>query len=304
MADRPRPILCVGALTLDTIFQMAELPAGPGKFLPLDAVENAAGMASSAATAIARLGGSVALWASVGDDATGRRLITEIEAEGVDCSAVRQVENARSAFATILVDPTGERVIVPRYDPALLASPEQVPDISDANYAAVMTDVRWPSAAAMALAAARRANIPAILDADTAPMDVFDLLLPLATHIVASEPAAYRVTGLNEPKAAVLALAARHDAFVAITAGADGVYWFDASSGEVLHAPAPKVVVVDTLAAGDVFHGAFALGLVEGMAMADIMTFAATAAAIKCETFGGRLGAPSRDVVVRRMTQG
>jgi len=304
MAERPKPILCVGALTLDTIFQMAELPAGPGKFLPLDAVENAAGMASSAATSIARLGGAVSLWASVGDDATGKRLIDEITAEGVDCSSVRIVQGARSAFATILVDQAGERVIVPRYDPALLAVPGTIPEISPQTHSAVMTDVRWPAAAAKALAAARRVGIPAILDADVAAPETLDLLLPLATHIVASEPAAYRVTGLSEPKTAVIALAARYDAFVAVTAGADGVYWFDAQTRQVLHVTAPRVKAVDTLAAGDVFHGAFALGLVEGMAMTERMAFAATAAAIKCETFGGRRGAPTRDVVLARMAQG
>lgn len=301
MGEARKPILCVGALTLDTIFQMAELPAGPGKFLPLAAVENAAGMASSAATAIARLGGAVALWASVGSDANGRRLIDEIAAEGVDCSAVRVVDRARSAFATILIDKQGERIIVPRYDPALLAPPLTTPEISARSYAAVMTDVRWPSAAAHALAAARHAGIPAILDADVAASETLDLLLPLASHIIASEPAAQRITGLADPALAVAALARNHDAFVAVTAGPDGVHWFDREQATVAHAASPRVDAVDTLAAGDVFHGAFALGLVEGMLMHEIMIFAATAAAIKCETFGGRLGAPRREVVLARM---
>ena len=53
-------ILCMGALTLDTIFEMAALPTGPGKFIPIAAVKSL-GMASSAATTIARLDGAVAL---------------------------------------------------------------------------------------------------------------------------------------------------------------------------------------------------------------------------------------------------
>ena len=297
MAEGGKPILCVGALTLDTIFQMDELPAGPGKFLPLEAVEVAAGMASSAATTIARLGGAVALWASVGDDATGRRLIAEIASEGVDCSAVRLVAGTRSAFATILVDRQGERIIVPRYGPALLSAPATTPDM--ASFAAVMTDVRWPEAAARALSAARLAGIPAILDADVATDETLGLLLPLATHIVASEPAARRVTGIADTAGAVTELAQRYDAFVAVTAGPEGVYWYD--RGRVEHVVAPSVIARDTLAAGDVFHGAFALGLVEGMPIDAIMAFAATAAAIKCETFGGRLGAPKREAVLARL---
>ena len=51
---------------------------------------------------------------------------------------------------------------------------------------------------------------------------------------------------------------------------------------------------IDTLAAGDVFHGAFALALAEGRAEADALRFAAAAAAIKCTRFGGITGAPGR----------
>ena len=58
-----RTILCLGALTLDTILRLDALPEKAGKYLPSEAVQIAAGMASSAAAAIARLGGDVAVWA-------------------------------------------------------------------------------------------------------------------------------------------------------------------------------------------------------------------------------------------------
>ena len=50
----------------------------------------------------------------------------------------------------------------------------------------------------------------------------------------------------------------------------------------------------DTLAAGDVFHAGFAVGLTEGWPMERTIAFASAAAAIKCTRFGGRLGAPTR----------
>jgi len=77
-------ILCVGALTMDTILRLDELPLAAGKYLPREAVEIAAGMASSAAAAIARLGGNVALWASAGIDSVGDRAVAELSAEGID----------------------------------------------------------------------------------------------------------------------------------------------------------------------------------------------------------------------------
>jgi sulfofructose kinase len=293
-------ILSVGALTLDTIFQLEHLPTGPGKFIPTGAVEVAAGMASSAAASIARLGGDVTLWASAGQDAVGDRIIADLTGEGVDCSYIRRIEGARSAFSSIFVDQTGERVIVPFYDPALLTAPDIVPPINQNAFDVVMADVRWPLGAALALKAAQSAGVHTVLDADTAPLETLEMLLPLANHIVASEPAAEKVTGESDLERAVIALAARYGrngAFVAVTGGDKGSFWYDNATGTVLNMPAYKVPVVDTLAAGDVFHGAFAWGLAQGWAIETIMQFANAAAAIKCTRFGGRQGAPAFDEV-------
>lgn len=280
-----KPILCVGALTLDTIFRLDMLPVSPGKVLPLEAVEVAEGMASAQAASVVRLGGQAALWASAGDDANGDKLLAQISAAGVDCSNVRRVAGARSGFSTILMDRSGSTIIVPQYDTALAATPTATPDFS--SYAAIMCDVRWPAAAEVALKAAAERGIPGILDADVAPKPVLERLLPLASHIVASQGAADLVGPDAFPACA----------FVAVTHGAGGCrYRYPDTSPQ--HAPAPKVEAIDTLAAGDVFHAGFAVGLVEGWPMDKIIRFASVAAAIKCTRFGGRLGCPTRDEVL------
>jgi sulfofructose kinase len=61
--------------------------------------------------------------------------------------------------------------------------------------------------------------------------------------------------------------------------------------------------VVDTLAAGDVFHGAFALAVLEGQDIASAARFACTAASLKCTRFGGRLGCPARAEVLHALEQ-
>src|SRR5690349_15038993 len=96
-------VLCVGALTMDTIFRLERLPDGPGKVIPLEAVEVAEGMAAAQAASIVRLGGAAALWASAGDDAIGDRLVAQVSGEGVDCSRVRRIPGARSGFSSILM---------------------------------------------------------------------------------------------------------------------------------------------------------------------------------------------------------
>jgi sulfofructose kinase len=58
--------------------------------------------------------------------------------------------------------------------------------------------------------------------------------------------------------------------------------------------PVFAVAAVDTLGAGDTFHGAFALALAEGRDEPAAMRFAAAAAALKCTRFGGISGTPGR----------
>ncbi|MER9330404.1 sugar kinase [Mesorhizobium sp. M0488] len=299
---RPVKLLSVGALTLDTILRVETLPANQGKFIASDGIQIASGMATSAACAAHRLGAEVSLWASAGDDLVGDHLVAAIEAEGVDCTHVRRVPGARSALASILVDAQGERIIVPFYDRLAQADPEALPVADFSAFDAVLVDVRWPGAAALALEAARAIGRPAILDADTAPRDVLEQLLPRASHVVASEPAARILCGQHlDPSLACEVLAGRADAFVAVTGGAAGSWWFDRTARSSRHVAAPKVEAVDTLAAGDVFHGAFAVGLAEAMPVEQALRFASAAAALKCLRFGGRLGAPDRTETLAMM---
>lgn len=288
-------ILCAGAATLDTIFQLESLPTASGKYIPLEAIEVAAGMASSAGMSAARLGASVSICACVGDDSKGEQIVSGFLAEGIDVEYVRRVAGRRSAFCTILVDRGGDRIIVPRYDPELLADVSWLPVDALPTFAAVLVDVRWPAAGAAVLEAARTAEVPSVLDADVAPLHVLHRLVPLASHCVFSEPAALDFTGTVSVEAALACLRDLYpSAFMAITAGPHGCFWFDAEAIDIRNTPAPAVDVVDTLSAGDVFHGVFALGLAERRPMEECIARANAAASFKCTRFGGRLGAPSR----------
>lgn len=285
-------VLCVGALSLDTIFLLDELPAGPGKFLPRDALEVAQGMATAQAATIVRLGGQARLWASCGTDPTGDRIIADLTATGIDVSAIRRVEGARSGFSSIFMDANGERMIVPFYDPALRSAPEQPPPMDDVGLVSV--DVRWPDAALAALAAAHDRQLPGLVDLDVGPRDVLLKLFHNASHAIASEGGAKILTGEPTGLDALKVMTREHPGFVAVTLGENGAFFADRKAGVFRHVAPFPVASVDTLAAGDVFHGSFALRIAKGADEADAMRFAAAAAAIKCTRFGGRLGAPTR----------
>ena len=287
--------MCVGAAVMDTLFRVRTLPTGQGKILPYDMLQIAEGMASSAAFAVVRLGGDASLWGAVGNDAIGERIVADLSESGIDTSGMLRVEGARSAISTILVDDQGERLIVPFYDAGLHEAVKPVTRQDVSSFDAVLVDVRWPKLALGTLLAAREAGKPAILDGDVAGDGVIEMLAPAASHIVFSQPAAERLAGAAELVKVVGLLKRKFEhAFISVTAGENGSFWFDDLTGDVFRLAAPKVRAVDTLAAGDVFHGAFALATAEGLPIEETMRFSSMAAALKCQVFGGRIGAPTR----------
>ena len=90
---------------------------------------------------------------------------------------------------------------------------------------------------------------------------------------------------------------------VAVTCGDDGV-WYRASGDEqVAFLPAFRVEVVDSTGCGDVFHGAYALGLAGGMDVPERMRFAAATAAMKATKPGGQAGIPDWESVVAFLSE-
>jgi sugar/nucleoside kinase (ribokinase family) len=296
----PRRILSLGAAVLDTIYRVEEIPRTPTKVLPTDCAQMGSGMASSAAAAAAKLGAHARVWGRVGADLAGRQYRDDLAAAGVDVSQVRVVAGARTAMSTILIDRRGAALVVSYYDPKLGADAAWLPLGELAGFDFVLADTRWPEGSAALLEAARARGVPSLFDADIAPQEIVARLLPLASHTVFSESGLLQFTGARDLAAGLRAAAGRASGFLGATAGERGFHWLD--GGVIRHVPAPRVEAVDTLAAGDVFHGAFALMLAEGRGIEDAARFACVAASLKCARFGGRLGAPTRAEVEAVLT--
>jgi sulfofructose kinase len=130
-----------------------------------------------------------------------------------------------------------------------------------------------------------------VLDADV-PTPDDPALLQAATHIAFSADGLRGLTGERELSQGLSAMRTRTDAWLCVTDGARGVLVVEGA--EISSVEAFEVDAVDTLGAGDVWHGAFALALAEGAAEREAVRFASAAAAIKVTRRGGRAGAPIR----------
>jgi len=294
-------IACVGGAVIDLIYGVERLPSIDGKLHALSYMESGGGMAANAAVIIQRLGGK-ALWCGrLGDDDKGRRIRDDLQSEHVDVHLTRIIPGVQSSHSIVLVDRDGNRAIVLYRSDSLDADPSWLPMADITSGDAVLADNRWVPGAVAVLSAARAKGIPAILDADEAGDQSSLAAVAAASHVIFSAAGLCDLFDTVDP-AEGLRLAAKHAPFVAVTMGGDGVIWMD-QTGAPRRLPAFSVAARETVGAGDIFHGAFALALVEGRTEEQALQFAAAVAAIKCTREGGRSSFPFRPEVIDFLDQ-
>ncbi|WP_449549309.1 sugar kinase [Lelliottia amnigena] len=285
-------IACVGITVLDRIWYLADLPKEGGKYVANNYTEVGGGPAATAAVAAAKLGANVDFIGRVGDDDTGSRLLAELESLGVNTRFTRIFKGARSSQSAVLVDASGERIIANYPSPDLPEEADWLQDIDFSQWDVVLADVRWHDGAKQALTLARQQGVTTILDADITPQNIADLVA-LSDHAAFSAPGLQRMTQIAEAESALKKAQTLTNGHVYVTQGKDGCYWLE--KGALSYLPAFQIDVVDTTGAGDVFHGALAVGLAQNQPAQDAVRFASAVAALKCTRPGGRAGIPDCD---------
>lgn len=287
-------IVCVGLACLDYLFRVATLPGGGGKFFAEDYQAAPGGPAAAAGIAVAALGHEAIFLGRLGDDQVGHDVIRYLENKYVDGSKIRLVEGQSSQVSSVIIDHTGERQIVNYSSSTLDQDPSWLDEnvIKTADF--LLADVRWPEGAERGLQLASQHGVPSLLDADVSPTDISSLV-NLATYTIFSERGLEMVSQERDVPKALAKVHATSTTWPAVTLGEKGSFWLD--NGELRNCPAEQIKAVDTCGAGDVFHGAFAVAMAEQMAIDQAMRFASATAALKCLSFGGSLGAPTRPTV-------
>ncbi|WP_298242832.1 sugar kinase [uncultured Bradyrhizobium sp.] len=287
-------ILCIGIPVRDLTFRVEAVPARGSKANASHLAEICGGNALNAAIAIARLGGRVAFAGPMGDarETSSGFILAQMAQEGIDTSHIVRMPDASTPVSAIIIDATGERTLTIYRDPALwtVKLPDADKLLDDCQ--AVLVESRCAAFAISLCTEARRRGIPVIVGVDRA-MLLQDGLLAAASHLLFSSEQVQETAGVTEDGEALRLLARLTPAFLAATRGPDGTIWLN-EAGELEETAAFPVQAVDTLGAGDVFHGAFTLRLAEGERIREALRFAAAAAALKCTRHGGGQAAPQR----------
>ncbi len=288
-------VACVGGAVMDLVYGVDRLPGEDGKSCAISYAEMGGGMAANAAVSIVRLGGAASWWGLVGEDEKGSRILEGLRQEAVDIEHARVVRNAVSSHSLVLVDRAGNRAIILYRPGSLDDDASSLPLERVSAFDAVLADNRWIDGAVAVLSEARKRGLVGLLDADAGAGAHTIKAVRCASHAVFSKNGLLETYGTSSITDA-LAEANRQAPFVAVTLGADGLQWrcADGRGGSLV---AFEVDAIETVGAGDVFHGAFALALAEGQEEEAALRFAAAAAALKCSGRGGRASFPSRQLV-------
>ncbi|MBL8238343.1 MAG: hypothetical protein JNM66_13040 [Bryobacterales bacterium] len=281
-------VVCIGVACHDTIAVAAGAVVPDGRIVASEIVEAGGGNAATAAVALARLGIGVSFIGRVGRDETGERIGAGLAGEGVDVAGLKGTEG-RTGRSVIIVNPeTGQRSIV-TYSGAAVTMTLTVDEL-EACAAAEWVHVDQTGFRVVRQLREAGIQTPVSLDGGTVvaglDLGLVDMYAPTRNELL-------RTMGTGDLEEALGRALAAGPRMVAVTCGEEGSV--GAVRGEVLRVPAfAPPVMVSTLGAGDVFHGALLAGLVEGMGVGDALRYANGAAALACRAMDGRSGIPGR----------
>lgn len=291
--DLPRPIAVVGVgiNATDTIVRLPQFPALGSKVEILSEDRKPGGQVASAMVACRRWGLLARYVGKIADDAAGRLQLDEMEREGVEAHwIIAAACNSQSAY--ILVDEaSGERTVLWKRDPRIALRAEELERDWLRGAKVLLVDGHDTEAATQAARWAHEEGMPVVADIDNRYHGL-ENLLEHVDFAITSKEFPERFTGETD---LLMSLPRIFREFrfrlIAATLGDLGVL---AWNGERFYlCPCFRVHVADTTGAGDIFHGAFVYGLVQGWRTEEILEFSCAAAARNCEAIGAREGIAS-----------
>lgn len=273
----------VGLSTVDVVYRVDEFPRANSKIAARSQEIFAGGPATNASIAFSCLGGSSTLVATVGKHLMASAILDEIGRYGIDLIDLNPDFDQPPAVSSVCVNGTGERNVVSANALRIGAPPAQIDEVVLDEASVVLVDGHTMQAAMAWSRAARERGIPAVLDGGSWKAGTDELLQSINTAICSAD---FLPPGCRSEEDMIEYLQNRGVALIAITKGASPIRFVSgASSGLV---PVPQVDAVDTMGAGDIFHGAYCYYAAIGCGFEEALKEAARVAAESCRFNGTR----------------
>jgi sugar/nucleoside kinase (ribokinase family) len=288
--DKPiKSGLFVGLVTLDTIYLASDPPSRNQKIVARDFTVAAGGPATNAAVTFAHLGNNATLVGAVGCHPITSLVRADLAAYSVAIADLSPERPESLPVSSIVVtEATGDRAVI-----SLNASRSQIPSArvpneiwamlqSEQQVDIVLVDGHQIPVGVAIASQARARGIPIVLDGGSWKPGLEELL-PLIDYAICSSN--FYPPGCKCADEAIAFLANLGILHIAVTNGAEPIRYLSQNrDGEIV---VPQVKPIDTLGAGDIFHGAFCDRILHANFEA-ALTFAASVSVRACQFFGTR----------------
>ena len=252
------------------------------------------GPVATAMVTLATFGVRAGFFGKISDDDFGMFIRQGLRDAGVDTSGLVVEPGKVSPYSFIAVErKTGKRTVFWTRGNVTPLMPDEIRFERMQGAKILHVDGNQMEAQIEAAKHARSAGMQVVYDAGS-PREKMDEMMKLTDVLIASERFAAEM-GSGALAESLKRLHAQGPKTVVITIGEEGSVGME--KDETYIVPATAVDAVDTTGAGDVFHGAFIYGMLQGWDLRERMRFANTAAALKCRSLGGRAGIPTREEV-------
>lgn len=289
-------VVGLGQASIDYLGRIPFYPMEDEKIELIDFTMQCGGPASTALVTLSRFGIFTSFLGSISDDFFGREIIKGLKDENVDTSCLSVTPGFQSQFAFIAIDEkTGNRNIFWRRGSTPFLGPGDIKLELFQNAKFLHLDDLMIDANIEAARQAKDMGLQVVMDAGSMRDNVLDLL-PLINVLIASQNFITPLIGESTtPEESLRTLRKFCTGDIVITLGSKGSMGL--FNNEIVFQEAFPIRAIDTTGAGDVYHGAYIYGLINGWKMKECMRFASATAGLKCLDIGARKGIPTLDRV-------
>lgn len=292
----------IGACVSDLLIGLSHYPEEDTKLKADDLMKSGGGPVATGLVAVSKLGGNCEYIGNLSDDENGVFLKKDFEKYGVGTEQIKIMKGYSSFTSVIwLSRETSSRTCVFNRGnlPKLVLSKEDIERIKEADV--LMVDGNELEAAIEGAKVARENGKKVLYDAGGL-YDGVERLLKYANVLIPSREFALKHTKSDSVREAAKKLYEMYSPeVVVITCGKDGGIMYD---GDRLYDyPIYPADVVDSNGSGDVFHGAFAFGIMQGYDYLKCCHFSSAVSALKCTGVGSRQSVPDFETVKKYMKE-
>ncbi|RAM52457.1 MAG: sugar kinase [Hapalosiphonaceae cyanobacterium JJU2] len=277
--------LFVGLVTLDLIYLAQSPPQNNQKIVAADYTVAAGGPATNAAVAFSHLGNQAKVLGIVGSHPMTQLIRGDLDKYQVEITDLDPTTTNPPPVSSIIVtQASGERAVVSINAVKTQANSQAIPADILQNVDIVLIDGHQMTVGIEIAQTAKANNIPVVVDGGSWKPG-FDKLLPFVDYAICS--ANFHPPNCQTEEEVFNYLRQLGIPHIAITHGEKPIQYLIQETGVTVLIEVPKTTAVDTLGAGDIFHGAFCHYVLREN-FPDALRSAAKIAAFSCQFFGTR----------------